>query len=190
MNYEISGSYYSGSTQVPGEPRIFTRFEKGQALSHAEMDANLTSLFHTASISETSSIKEAQYVTLHYAPQYLIDGSTESITRNPVQFQNTPSADDIRFKLANETVPGNLDVSQSLQVGDNLYVSGTLFVNRVIYERDFDSGFSTSSTFTATADDLEFMQAVQARFPDLIEQVGGQDRVNTKKLLTRIVQSL
>lgn len=38
---------YLGETRPPENPRILTRLEKGQALTHLEMDVNLCSLFHT-----------------------------------------------------------------------------------------------------------------------------------------------
>lgn len=40
---------YLGETTPPENPRILTRLEKGQALTHLEMDTNLCSLFHTLS---------------------------------------------------------------------------------------------------------------------------------------------
>lgn len=40
---------YLGEVTPPENPRILTRLEKGQALTHLEMDVNLCSLFHTLS---------------------------------------------------------------------------------------------------------------------------------------------
>lgn len=149
MGFYLSGSFYSGSSEAPEVPRVFTRFEKGQALSHAEMDTNLTSLLHTASFTSSANypkeeeIKEAVYCTLHYASQSLIDGEKPSVCRESISFQCMPSADDVRQKLANEEVPGdlriknNLSVSGSSFISGNLHVLGTLYVNKVIYEKQF-----------------------------------------------------
>lgn len=149
MGFYLSGSFYSGSSEAPEVPRVFTRFEKGQALSHAEMDTNLTSLFHTASFTSSANypeeerIKEAVYCTLHYASQSLIDGEKPSVCREPISFQCMPSADDVRQKLANEEVPGDLGIKNDLSisgssfVSGNLHVLGTLYVNKVIYEKQF-----------------------------------------------------
>lgn len=163
----ISGSIYKGTGEVPEMPVIFTRYEKGQALTHAEMDTNLTSLLHTCSVSETSSIKDAQFVEFQYASQSLVDGQPPIFCRPSIRMQISPSSDDVLQKLANETVPGNLDiqdklsvggdlvasknlevdqdvnvgkdvkVGQNLEIGQDLYVSGTLHVSEVIYEKTF-----------------------------------------------------
>ena len=39
---------YLGESEVPSSPRVLTRAEKGQALTHLEMDFNLASLFSSA----------------------------------------------------------------------------------------------------------------------------------------------
>lgn len=146
---ELRGTaQYRGGTVVPDNPVVFTRFEKGQALTHAEMDTNLTSLLHTCSVS-ASSIKEGDFILLEYASQSLEDGQIPEFVREPIKIQTSPSAQQVVEKIANEIIPGNLGVSGSvditnnltvgkdLQIGEDLWVSGTLHVNKVIYEKDF-----------------------------------------------------
>lgn len=146
---ELRGAaQYRGGTTVPDNPTVFTRFEKGQALTHVEMDTNLTSLLHTCSVS-ASSVKGGDFILLEYASQSLEDGQAPEFVREPIKIQTSPSAQQVVEKIANETIPGNLKVSGSVNitnnltlgkdivVGENLWVSGTLHVNKVIYEKDF-----------------------------------------------------
>lgn len=137
--FNITGSLYKGGTELPKYPQILTRFEKGQALSHAEMDTNLTSLLHTCSISTMENPgKDAQFVTFHYAPQLLVDGGefteSTSFSRPDISFQTMPSKDDVLIRVANETVPGNLGVSGSLTISGDLHLNGRLFVNETMHE--------------------------------------------------------
>lgn len=46
---------YLGESEVPSSPRVLTRAEKGQALTHLEMDFNLASLFHKLNTSSEGS---------------------------------------------------------------------------------------------------------------------------------------
>ena len=136
---KIDNSLYKGTSEVPDIPVIFTRFEKGQALTHAEMDTNLTSLIHTCSLEPAKTVKDAEYVTLQYASQSTTDGREPSFCRPGIRFQTMPSNVDVLNRLANETVPGNLTIK------NDLWVSGTLHVNEVIYEKTFVPGTQSDS---------------------------------------------
>lgn len=128
-SYPIRSSNYLAESYVPKAPTVLTRFEKGQSLSHAEMDTNLTSLLHTASFSSSADytgkpIKEANYCTLHYASQSLADGEEPTVCRGSITFQCMPSADDVRKKLADEEIPGTLRIAESLTVSGSSELIG------------------------------------------------------------------
>lgn len=134
--YDISGLYL-GETEFPKSPRVLTRVEKGQALTHAEADFNVSSLIHTASFSKAPATFEQEglskeqlekrrleqagmYVTLSYAP---IVKNEETLNQNadiPIKIQH--STDEILEKIANECVPGTLDVQDDLTARSNLIV--------------------------------------------------------------------
>lgn len=110
------------------EAKILTRYEKDAALSHNEMDKNLCSLIHTASVSETGSEKDAQFVTFSYAPQPTKEG-TEQVP--PISFQIKESAEEICRKIADEHIPGDL------------HVDGTLHVNDIVSKKSFDTSIQS-----------------------------------------------
>ena len=134
--YDISGLYL-GETEFPKSPRVLTRIEKGQALTHAEADFNVGSLIHTASFSKAPSTFEQEglskeqlekrrleqagmYVTLSYAP---IVKNEEILNQNAdilVKVQH--STDEILEKISNECVPGTLDIQDDLTARSNLIV--------------------------------------------------------------------
>lgn len=122
---------YSGSSEVPVEPRIFTRCEKNQALTHLEMDFNLASLLHTAELSDASISVEpctekptreeelaGLYVTLSYAPILNPNGEPEA-QNDPVIVKVQHTTDEILYKISDEEVPGNLGISGSLYVSES-----------------------------------------------------------------------
>lgn len=140
--YDVSGLYL-GEAEFPKSPRVLTRVEKGQALTHAEADFNLGSLLHTASFSkapqtfEQEGLTEEQqekrrleqagmYVTLSYAP---IEKSGEILNQNKdiiVKVQH--GTDEILEKIANECVPGTLDIKNDLTARENLKVEKDVIV--------------------------------------------------------------
>ena len=135
---------YKGECGFPESPEILTRIEKGQALTHAEMDFNLASLLHTASFSEKSEVEitpddpravagkesiqsskrteetENLHATLHYAG--IVEGEEVLVQNKDISFQIQHTTDEILEKVANERIPGTLDVA------DNLTTTGSLFV--------------------------------------------------------------
>lgn len=149
---------YLGSCEEPTSPRILTRTEKGQALTHLEMDVNLASLLHTL---ETSSIgdsfadtehseendvfyerrkptreeeMEGLFATFSYA-KVMHSGSEEALVEYPpikIKIQHT--TDEIRYKLSNEIIPGTLDIAEDFHVTGSIFaaqntsVSGNLEV--------------------------------------------------------------
>jgi len=141
---------YLGESEVPSSPRILTRAEKGQALTHLEMDFNLASLFHELNTSSKGSEfkpeesqegsdvyferhkptreeeMEGLFATFSYAP--IVNG-TESIVQNPpqiIKIQHT--TDEIRYKLANEEIPGTLGVKEDFNVSGSSYVENDSIV--------------------------------------------------------------
>jgi len=134
--YDISGLYL-GETEFPKSPRVLTRVEKGQALTHAEADFNVSSLLHTASFSKVPSTYEQEgltkqqlekrrleqagmYVTFSYAPIVKNDVTLNQNADIPVKVQH--STDEILNKVANECIPGTLDVQDDLTARSNLIV--------------------------------------------------------------------
>lgn len=140
--YDISGLYL-GTTEFPESPKVLTRVEKGQALTHAEADYNLGSLLHTASVSkapeeyEKEGLTEIQkekrrleqagmFVTLSYAP-ILKNGSTLKQNDN-IELKVQHSTDEVLEKIANECVPGTLDIKNDLTARENLKVEKDVIV--------------------------------------------------------------
>lgn len=147
----------SNYTESQSTPRILTRAEKGQALTHLEMDFNLASLFHKLNTSslgapwtpeENSGSEEGygidvyferhkptraeemagMFATFSYAPVTLPGGQT--IIQNgfqTVKIQHT--TDEIRYKLSNEMIPGTLDIEEDFHVSGSAFVSGDLYVS-------------------------------------------------------------
>lgn len=130
-------------------PRILTRAEKGQALTHLEMDFNLASLFHKLNTSSKGASWNAEeldedsdvyynmhkpsreeemagmFVTFSYAP---IASSNKSIIQNGFQTVKVQhSTDEIRYKLSYEQIPGNLDIAEDLHVTGSTYVTGNIY---------------------------------------------------------------
>ena len=126
-------------------PRVLTRLEKGQALTHLEMDFNLASFHHklnTSSISSSFTPEESgeeedvyferhkptrqeemegMFATFSYAP--IVIGS-ESVIQNgfqTIKIQHT--TDEIRYKLSNEQIPGTLDIAEDFHVTGSSYVA-------------------------------------------------------------------
>ena len=145
--------YESGSKSTP---KVLTRSQKGQALTHLEMDFNLASLFHKLNTSSVSSSfsedeysedndvyferrkptreeeKAGLFATFSYAP---ITNDRRTLIQNgfqTIKVQHT--TDEIRYKLSNERIPGTLDIEEDFRVtgsafvGNNLYVTGNLDV--------------------------------------------------------------
>ena len=137
-------------------PRILTRAEKGQALTHLEMDFNLASLFHKLNTSSVGAPWDEEeldensdaYFNLHkpsreeemkgmfatfsYAP--VVNG-TGSVIQNAFQtIKIQHSTDEIRYKLSNECIPGTLDIAEDFHVtgssfiAGNSYLSGSTFI--------------------------------------------------------------
>lgn len=102
------------------EPKITSRVQKGIALSYEEMDTNLASLLHTASVSETSSVKDAQYVTFSYSPIASEARGELDKQANPIVFQIQNSAKEICEKIADESITGSLTVTGNLIVGGRI----------------------------------------------------------------------
>lgn len=151
--YDISGLYL-GTTEFPESPKVLTRVEKGQALTHAEADYNLGSLLHTASVSkapeeyEKEGLTEIQkekrrleqagmFVTLSYAP-ILKNGSTLKQNDN-IELKVQHSTDEVLEKIAGECVPGTLDVEKDLTARSNLNVNKNANVSEsCIIGKDLD----------------------------------------------------
>lgn len=140
--YDISGLYL-GTTEFPESPKVLTRVEKGQALTHAEADYNLGSLLHTASVSkapeeyEKEGLTEIQkekrrleqagmFVTLSYAP-ILKNGSTLK-QNDSIELKVQHSTDEVLEKIAGECVPGTLDIKNDLTARENLKVEKDVIV--------------------------------------------------------------
>lgn len=132
-------------------PRILTRAEKGQALTHLEMDFNLASLFHKLNTSSAESSftedelgdtggdayfnlhkpsraeeMEGMFATFSYAP--IVNG-TQSIIQNgfqTIKIQHT--TDEIRYKLSNECIPGTLDIAEDFHVTGSTFVAGNSYL--------------------------------------------------------------
>lgn len=142
-------------TQSHSTPRILTRAEKGQALTHLEMDFNLASLFHKLNTSSADSHflpeensgsedadidvyferhkptraeeMEGMFATFSYAP---VCNGTQSIIQNAFQtikIQHT--TDEIRYKLSNELIPGTLDIEEDFHVTGSAFVKENLAVS-------------------------------------------------------------
>lgn len=131
-------------------PRILTRAEKGQALTHLEMDFNLASLFHklnTSSVEAPWSGEEldensdayfnrhkpsraeemkGMFATFSYAP--VVNG-TQSVIQNGFQtIKIQHSTDEIRYKLSNERIPGTLDIEEDFHVTGSSFVAGNSYL--------------------------------------------------------------
>ena len=129
-------------------PRILTRAEKGQALTHLEMDFNLASLFHKLNTSSKGASWNAEeldedsdvyynmhkpsreeemagmFATFSYAP---VVSDNKSIIQNGFQtIKVQHSTDEIRYKLSYEQIPGNLDIVEDLHVTGSTYVTGNI----------------------------------------------------------------
>lgn len=174
---------YKGECEnLPESPAILTRIEKGQALSHVEMDFNVASLLHTASLTEA---KEAEEITLAdweafsdgaknqklqekrakeweglevefgYVP-IVENGSQKTVAKDgvvdfevegdelarnkPIHYRNRNSTTEILEKVADERIPGDLDIQKTLYVSEsvharenghiegNLYVTGSTYI--------------------------------------------------------------
>lgn len=128
---------YLGSSEAPDSPRILTRAEKNQALTHLEMDFNLASLVHTVETNSVDDSNEndygAVYATFSYAPILNEEGGVE-VQNDPVTIQIKPSLNEILETIANETIPG------SLTTRDDLIVSGSVFSENGVrgYRGQFD----------------------------------------------------
>lgn len=140
---------YLGDSEPPKQPRILTRAEKGQALTHLEMDTNLASLVHTIETSsagsEFSSSESSQevdifferkkptraeemeglFATFSYAPIKQGEGEEEVIELQypPVMVKVQHTTDEIRYKLSNEQIPGTLDIAEDFHVTGSSYVA-------------------------------------------------------------------
>lgn len=141
---------YLGSPNPPEEPRVLTRLEKGQALTHLEMDVNLASLLHTIETSSSGSVlaenteeqdlfferrkptreeeMEGLFATFSYAPIQHGEGDEESeeeqqplVQYDPIVVKVQHTTDEIRYKLSNEQIPGTLDVQEDLHVTGSVY---------------------------------------------------------------------
>ena len=162
---------YAGSCDAPESPRILTRTEKGQALTHLEMDVNLASLLHTVVTSSTEDEiaeqdtafertkptreqeKAGLFATFSYAKVIHSGSEGEEVLVEypPVKVKVQHTTDEIRYKLANEQIPGSFDIAENLNVtgsvnaakdlrvagtgsfdGD-VYIVGNLYVNGVMF---------------------------------------------------------
>lgn len=142
-------------------PRVFTRAEKGQALTHLEMDFNLASLLHklnTSSLgSEFASDEESEegdeqygtdiyferhkptreeemagmFATFSYAPVVCKGQSIIQNAFQTIKIQHT--TDEIRYKLSNETIPGTLDIAENFHVSGSSYIDGDQYVSGSLY---------------------------------------------------------
>lgn len=138
-------------TESHSTPRVLTRAEKGQALTHLEMDFNLASLFHKLNTSSAGSEFEPEeygedrdvyferhkptraeemagmFATFSYAP--VCNGSS-SIIQNAfqtVKVQHT--TDELRYKLSNEMIPGTLDIAEDFHVTGSSFIKENLSVS-------------------------------------------------------------
>lgn len=144
-------------------PRILTRCEKGQALTHLEMDFNLASLFHKLNTSSVGAPwtpeenasgsgsgvdvyferhkptreeeMEGLFATFSYAP--VVNGS-QSVIQNPFQtikIQHT--TDEIRYKLSNERIPGTLDIEEDFHVTGSIFTQQNAVISgNVVSKKD------------------------------------------------------
>lgn len=134
-------------------PTVFTRTEKGQALTHLEMDFNVASLLHkvefspaaeefidsrsldTSSLSDNQKSKrqaeqESMSIQLHYAP--IVEGE-EPVIKNPsVHVKVLQSTDEILEKIAEERVPGNLDIMSDLKVTGSAFIQESASVGKEV----------------------------------------------------------
>lgn len=143
---------YLGSCEPPTSPRILTRTEKGQALTHLEMDVNLASFLHTlvtSSVgdpfadtehSEENDVfyerrkptreeeKEGLFATFSYAKVVHSgsDGEEVLVEYDPIKIKIQHTTDEIRYKLSNELIPGTLDIAE------DFHVTGSIFTHQDI----------------------------------------------------------
>ena len=146
---------YLGNSDAPENPRILTRAEKGQALTHLEMDVNLASLLHTAKTSsEGSSFTPEEYsegtdvyfeghkptrkeemeglfATFSYAPIKQGEGESEEVLvqYEPIKVKVQHTTDEIRYKLSNELIPGTLDIAEDFRVTGSAFVKENVSVS-------------------------------------------------------------
>lgn len=145
---------YLGESEAPESPRVLTRAEKGQALTHLEMDVNLASLIHKAVTSseessftpeehsETTDIyfeghkptrkeeMEGLFATFSYAPIKQGEGESEEVLvqYDPIMIKVQHTTDEIRYKLSNELIPGTLDIAEDFRVTGSVFVSESAFI--------------------------------------------------------------
>lgn len=145
-------------------PRVLTRCEKGQALTHLEMDFNLASLLHKLNTSskgapwtseenaedgDTSGTDvyferhkptreeemEGLFATFSYAP---VVNSSSTVIQNPFQtikIQHT--TDEIRYKLSNERIPGTLDIEEDFHVTGSIFTQQNAVISgNVVSKKD------------------------------------------------------
>lgn len=141
---------YLGTGSAPENPRVLTRAEKGQALTHLEMDVNLASLIHTAVTSSESSTftpeeqetdvyfeahkptreeeMAGMFATFSYAPIKQGEGESEEILvqYDPIMVKVQHTTDEIRYKLSNEQIPGTLGIDEDFSVTGSAFVSQAL----------------------------------------------------------------
>jgi len=143
---------------LPTSPKVLMRLEKGQALTHLEMDNNLGSLYHTGSIvprteytgswekEKYDEYDRDQYLRLDYAPiTETLDGEVETHQYSSSYVKLHKSIPEILTGIANEEVPGNLNISGGLFVTEsskylkNLRVEGTLSAKNIEVDEGIDA---------------------------------------------------
>lgn len=145
---------YLGESNPPEEPRVLTRAEKNQALTHLEMDVNLASLIHTVETSSAGSELAENtadqdtfferkkpsrsdemaglFATFSYAAIKHGEGEEEEtiVQYDPVVVKVQHTTDEIRYKLSNEQIPGSFDVQE------DLHVTGSIFATNLSASKD------------------------------------------------------
>lgn len=197
---------YLGDSEAPGEPRVLTRAEKGQALTHLEMDVNLASLFHKlntssadSTFSESESVDDTYFntrkptreqemaglfATFSYAAvkQSGSEGEEILVQYPPQVVKVQHTTDEIRYKLADEQIPGYFDIKDDLNVtgsvvtqkdlrvagtgsidGD-VYIKGNLYVHGVIFGNISQPEYNTPEYAQTYQEDTEEGQSAIPNF--------------------------
>ena len=212
---------YLGSCEAPESPRILTRTEKGQALTHLEMDVNLASLLHTVVTSSTGDEiaeqdttfertkptreqeKAGLFATFSYAAVKHGEGEDEQILVQypPVMVKVQHTTDEIRYKLANEQIPGSFDIAENLNVtgsvnaakdlrvagtgsfdGD-VYIVGNLYVNGVMF------GNLSRQEYHPTTESLQTYPQPYERKGEPVE-TGERPEYYTREQVDQLLQNL
>lgn len=134
-------------------PTVFTRTEKGQALTHLEMDFNIASLLHKVEFSPAAESfidsrsldhttlsanqkskrqaeQESMSIQLHYAP--IVEGENTIVQNPSVHVKVLQSTDEILEKIAEERIPGNLDIMKNLKVTGSAFIKESASVGKEV----------------------------------------------------------